>query len=195
MNNDSKNPRTLITIQIEFSAEELQRVDDAARLTGLTRDDFLRRATAEYIRQQNVSTMRKTARPLSAGYAAALAEGRAPTLRDILDSYALWLNQPSPRRITLSEEQSDELVAFALCAVRPVEEVSRGYINTEQLLTPEGFHEARFWWGRRPVEERPVWARHDDAESQREFCGVLEAVNALRVLKEQAPPPQRSAWQ
>lgn len=194
MNNESEAARKVVTIQIEFSAEELQRVDAAATVLKLTRDGFLRHATAEYIRQQNVSTMRKTAPPLSAGYAAALAERRPPTIRDIIDSYALWLNQPSPRRIPLSEEQSDELVAFALCAVRPVEDVSRGYINTEQLLTPEGFHEARFWCEQRSAQERPVWARHDDAESQREFSGVLAALHAFRALK-QRTPRQNSAWQ
>ena len=194
MNNESKPPRKVVNIEIEFSAEELERIDAAAAVLKLTRDGFLRHATAEYIRQRHVAQLRQTAEPpLSAGYAAALADGRPPTMRDMLDSYELSMNR-SAEPITLSEEQSHDLRMFALVVGKTTAEVVREFINTAQLLGDGGLDEARFWWDKQPVEQRPSWARGEFADSRREFASVLAALNAFRALKRRTAP-QTSAWQ
>ena len=194
MNNESERPRKVITIEVEFSEDELERIDAAATVLQLTRDGFLRHATAEYIRQRHIAQLRQTPEPpLSAGYAAALAEGRPPTMRDILDSYELSMNPPA-EPITLSEEQSHDLRMFALVVGKTTAEVVREFINTAQLLGDGGVDEARFWWDKQPVEQRPSWARGDFSDSQREFSGVLAALSAFRALK-QRTAPQNSAWQ
>jgi hypothetical protein len=112
--------------------------------------------------------------PFSPGYAAALAEGRPPTTRDLYDSFELLETSPR-KRVTLDDEQSLQLRMFALIAGVSVEELVAGFINTGQLLFDIGVGdaEARFWWEKRPIEQRPAWARDGH---QQEFYSILHTL-------------------